>query len=193
MHDIEPWFGWRDEYAAERDSKSPFYGRTYDEFKFTSQIYNYYIHPQWDFFGSETLYCKILYVDYKRKFALIELIGEWNDCIGNDIMFLKRDLADVFLKKDINRFVLLCDNVLNYHGDDDSYYEEWYDDVKDENGWICLVNTFDHILDEMKKFRLHYYLNFGPEYNDINWRVKKPAYIVDEIENIINNRQKSLL
>ena len=83
--------------------------------------------------------------------------------------------------------------MLNYHGDDDSYYEEWYDDVKDENGWICLVNTFDHVLDEMKKFRLHYYLNFGPEYNDINWRVKKPAYIVDEIENIMNNRQKSLL
>ena len=190
MHDIEPWFGWRDDYAAEKDSKSPFYKKTYDEF--TSQIYNYYIHPQWDFFGSETLYCKILYVSYLNKYALIELIGEWNDCIGNDIMFLKRDLADVFIKKGISKFVIFCDNVLNYHGDDDSYYEEWYDDVKDEDGWICLVNTFDHVLSEMKKFRLHYYLNFGPEYNDMNWRVKKPAYIVEELENIMNNRIKSL-
>jgi len=163
MHNIEPFYNWRHLYKAESDSKSPFFGRVYSEFEYSQKIYNFYIHPQWDFFGSETLYCKILYVDYKRKFALIELIGEWNDCIGNDIMFLKRDLADVFLKKDINRFVILCYNVLNYHGDDDSYYEEWYDDVKDENGWICLVNTFDHVLDEMKKFRLHYYLNFGPE------------------------------
>ena len=192
MHDIAPWFGWRDDYAAEKDSKSPFYKKTYDEFKFTSQIYNYYIYPQWDFFGSETLYCKILYVSYLNKYALIELIGEWNDCIGNDIMFLKRDLADVFIKKGISKFVIFCDNVLNYHGDDDSYYEEWYDDVQDEDGWICLVNTFDHVLSEMKKFRLHYYLNFGPEYNDMNWRVKKPAYIVEELENIMNNRIKSL-
>lgn len=49
MHDIEPWWGWRDEYVAEKDSRSPFYGRTYDEFTFTNKVYNYFIHPQWDF------------------------------------------------------------------------------------------------------------------------------------------------
>lgn len=95
MHDIEPWWGWRDEYVAEKDSRSPFYGRTYDEFTFTNKVYNYFIHPQWDFFGSETLYGKILYVDYTRHYALIELIGEWNDCITNDIMFLKR-ISQIF-------------------------------------------------------------------------------------------------
>ena len=61
MHDIEPWWGWRDEYTAENDPKSPFYGREYNEFLFTNKIYNYYIHPQWDFFGSETLYLKLIY------------------------------------------------------------------------------------------------------------------------------------
>jgi len=193
MHDIEPWWGWRDEYVAEKDSRSPFYGRTYDEFTFTNKVYNYFIHPQWDFFGSETLYGKILYVDYTRHYALIELIGEWNDCITNDIMFLKRDLADFLINKSIFKFVIFCDNVLNYHGDDDCYYEEWYDDVKPDRGWICLVNTFEHVDAEMKKYRLHHYLNYGPSFNDMNWRTQKPAYIVQEIENIINNQQKHLL
>jgi len=193
MHDIEPWWGWRDEYVAEKDSRSPFYGRTYDEFTFTNKVYNYFIHPQWDFFGSETLYGKILYVDYMRHYALIELIGEWNDCITNDIMFLKRDLADFLINKSIFKFVIFCDNVLNYHGDDDCYYEEWYDDVKHDRGWICLVNTFEHVDAEMKKYRLHHYLNYGPSFNDMNWRTQKPAYIVQEIENIINNQQKHLL
>ena len=193
MHNIEPWWGWRDEYTAEKDPKSPFYGRTYDEFNFSNQIYNYFIHPQWDFFGSETLYAKILYVDYKRHFALIELIGEWNDCITNDVMFLKRDLIDFLIKMGIYKFVLFCDNVLNFHGDDDSYYEEWYDDIKDENGWICLVNCYEHVTAEIKKFKIYYYLEYGPQYNEMAWRAKKPAYIVQEIEECMNNQQKYLV
>jgi hypothetical protein len=193
MYDIEPWWGWRDEYTAENDSKTPFFRKSYDEFKFTNQIYNYFIHPQWDYLGSETLYGKILYVDYKRHFALIELIGEWNDCITNDSMFIKRDLADFLIKNYISKFVIFCDNVLNFHGDDDSYYEEWYDDVKDDRGWICLINTFDHVATEMNRYRLNQYLNFGPEFNDFNWRTQKPAYIVQELENIMNNQQKKLL
>ena len=193
MHDIEPWWGWRDEYCAEKDKKSPFFGRQYDEFTFSSRIYNYYIHPQWDDFGSETLYAKILYVDYKRHFALIELIGEWNDTLNNDIMFLKRDLIDSLLKNDIYKFVIFCDNVLNFHGDDDSYYEEWYDDIKDDAGWICLVNTYEHVANEMSKFRLQYYLYFGDDFNDMNWRTMKPAYLVDAIETTMHNQQKQLL
>ena len=54
-----------------------FYGRQYDEFKFTNKIYNYFIHPQWDDFGSATLYAKILYVEYDEGYAVIELMGEW--------------------------------------------------------------------------------------------------------------------
>lgn len=193
MHDIEPWWGWRDEYVAEKDRKSPFYGKDYNEFKFTNKIYNYYIHPQWDYFGSETLYIKILYVNYKNHYALIELIGEWNDAIYNDIMFLKRDLIDILLKSNIYKFIIFCDNVLNYHGDDDCYYEEWYDDIKDDIGWVSLVNTFDHVAAEMQRYRLQYYLNYGPQYNDINWRTQKPAFIVETIENIMNHQQKQLL
>lgn len=192
MHNIEPWWGWRDEYSSENDRKSPFFGRTYDEFNFSNQIYNFYIHPQWDFIGSETLYCKILYVDYKRHFTLIELIGEWNDCITNDIMFLKRELIDFLIREDIRKFVIFCDNVLNFHGDDDSYYEEWYDDIKEENGWICLVNCFDHVKEEMDKFRFYYYLEYGAQYNEIAWRAKKPAFIVQEVEEYMNNQQKYL-
>jgi hypothetical protein len=192
MHDIEPWHGWRDEYRAELDKHSPFYGNEYNEFTFSSQIYNYYIHPQWDDFGSETLYGKLLYVDYAEGFAMIELIGEWNDAISNDIMFIKRDVCDMLIKKDIHKFVIFCDNVLNIHTDDDVYYEEWYSDVQDYNGWICLVNTFDHVLLELERIRLQYYMYFGPQFNDMIWRNQKPRFIVDAIEQIMTQGQKQL-
>src|SRR5438105_7602289 len=107
MHELEPFYYWRDFYAAEEDELSPFYGREYSEFEFTNTIYNFYIHPQWDNFGSPTLYLKILFAYYNHHFVVIELMGEWNDAINNDIMFLKREVIDVFLRKGIHKFVLI--------------------------------------------------------------------------------------
>jgi hypothetical protein len=86
MHAIEPHFRWRDYYIASEDKRSPFYGRIYSEFEFTHAIYDHVIHPQWDEIESPTLYIKILYVDYDKGFATIEMIGEWNDLLYNDIM-----------------------------------------------------------------------------------------------------------
>ena len=75
MQDIEPFYNWRDHYIASEDPLSPFFEREYNEFEYTSQIYNFYIHPQWDYFGSETLYLKVLFADYDNSFAIIELIA----------------------------------------------------------------------------------------------------------------------
>ena len=61
---------------SEEDEKSPFFGREYSEFEFTLAIYNYLIHPQWDEFGSKTLYLKVLLADYEEKYIIIELISE---------------------------------------------------------------------------------------------------------------------
>jgi hypothetical protein len=181
MHDIEPYFKWRDLYISSEDELSPFYGRTYSEFEFTSKIYNYYIHPQWDDFGSTTLYLKVIYVEYNEGYTIIELIGEWNDALYNDIMFLKRDVIDLMIKQGIQKYILICDNVLNFHSSDDCYYEEWYEDIKDSEGWICLVNTFDHVIQELKRPRLQYYVNFGSQFNDIDWRRKTPDNVYEEI------------
>ena len=72
MQHIEPYYKWRDYYVAAEDKKSPFYKRQYSEFYYTHTIYNYYIHPQWDEFGSTTLYLKMLFVDYEQQLAIIE-------------------------------------------------------------------------------------------------------------------------
>ena len=192
MHDIEPYYKWREYYIASEDVKSPFYGRVYDEFKFTNKIYNYFIHPQWDDFGSQTLYMKILYANYDDGHALIELIGEWNDCIHNDVMFLKREVIDHLLRKGLNKFIIFCDNVLNFHGDDESYYEEWYEDTNEDGGWIAFVNVQDHVLRKMEGFQIQFYINLGANLNNLNWRHKAPSMTIDFIESIMNNSIKQL-
>lgn len=185
MHEIEPFYRWENYYVACEDELSPFFGRTYTDYCIDS-IYGYYIHPFWDNIGSETLYVKLLFVDYERKFAIIELFGEWNDTLHNDVMHFKRTLIDVLLKRNINQFVLIGENIFNFHGSDELYYEEWFDDV--EEGWICALNFRAFVQTEWKKYRLDYYLNFGGELDLVNWRTLSPHQLYQWVAVQMANR-----
>lgn len=180
MHDIEPFWSWRDYYTCEEDKLSPFFKQTYSEIYFSNTIYNYYIHPQWDFFGSRTLYLKILYADYENGFCVIELIGEWNDCLYNDIMYLKRDVIELLISAGLNKFVLIGENVLNFHYSDDSYYQEWFEDIND--GWIVGLGFREHVLAEFRRARIHYYIQFEDDEKWIDWRILHPNDLLNLIQ-----------
>ncbi len=185
MHDIEPFYGWREYYRTENDKASPFYGAEHSEFQYENKIYNYYVHPQWDGFGPETLMMKVIYADYSLGFVVIEFIGEWNDCLHNDVMFLKRDIVDEFSAAGINHFIVIGENVLNFHASDDSYYEEWFDDIKDEGGWIAYLNFREHVVEDMQAANLHHYISMGGNLNDMLWRKLKPAHLFHVVDNLI--------
>ncbi|MXV51039.1 hypothetical protein GS399_08665 [Pedobacter sp. HMF7647] len=186
MHEIEPYYRWRDDYIASEDERSPFYNTEYSEFEFDKQIYNYFIHPQWDTFGSSTLYLKVLYTDYDRGYSIIEFIGEWNDAIYNDIMLLKREIIELMIAEGIDKFILIGENVLNFHASDDCYYEEWFQEVDD--GWIAGVNFREHVIEEFKQSNIDYYINFGGELDDFNWRNLKPIQFFKKVENQLTKR-----
>jgi hypothetical protein len=189
MHFIEPHYLWRQYYTAESDERSPFFGRAYSEFYFTHTIYNHYIHPQWDDFGSETLFLKIIYADYTRGFTIIELLGEWNDCLFNDIMFLKRNVIEVLLKQGISKFILIGDNVFNFHSSDDSYYQEWSEEI--ENGWIVGLNFRDHVTQEFFNENLDDYITFGGNFDHFeHWRTLTPLKLYAFVEGELMHRLK---
>jgi hypothetical protein len=182
LQNIEPYYRWRDLYTSETDPKSPFFGNTYSEFEFATTIYNYYIHPQWDSMGSNTLFLKIIFADYQQQYCIIELIGEWNDAIENDIMFLRKDIADVLFDAGITKFILIAENVLNFHSSERDYYEEWYENVTDENGWIVCLNMPVATQYDFLKMKLNRYVELK---EIINWRQYKP----DALFNLVDKEQ----
>lgn len=186
MHEIEPFYGWRNLYDASLDVKSPFYGREYSDYECINSIYNYYIHPQWDEMGSATLYVKILFTDYALGFSVIEFLGEWNDLLYNDIMFLKRNVIEPLNLKGVNRFILIGENVLNFHADDDSYYQEWFDEIED--GWIACLNFREHVLQEIRGRHLDYYLATGGNLDHLNWRTLSPMQLLSLVDGLITKR-----
>jgi hypothetical protein len=185
MQDIEPFYNWRHLYTAEEDTLSPFYGREYSEFEYSMTLYNFYIHPQWDDFGSRTLYMKILFADYEQQYAVIELLGEWNDAIENDIMTIRREITDRLYAKGITKYIIIAENVLNFHSSDDSYYEEWREQLQDDNGWVVIVDMPEQSKYDFKKARLTNYVTLVelPQ-----WRTLKPEFVFQLIDNEMMRR-----
>ena len=186
MHDIEPYFRWLPVYDSSEDPLSPFTGKEYNYDLYSDTIYGYYIAPGWDFFGSETLYMKVLYADYHEGYCVLEFIGEWNDAINNDIMNLKRNIVEHFTFHHINKFILIGENILNFHGADDCYYEEWFEDLED--GWIAAVNFRDFVIDEMRNYNIDSYVNFGGSLQIDNWRTLKPNTFYHKVRDLIHRR-----
>ena len=182
MHEIEPFYNWLHLYNAEEDEQSPFYGIEHSEFEYSNTVYNYYIHPQWDEFGSKTLYLKVLFADYELNYAIIELIGEWNDAVENDIMYLKRAVIDKMTIKNITRFILITENVLNFHSGDSDYYEEWNEDIKDANGWIALINVPEQTQYDFYHSHIKSYVNM---LEIVNWRTFQPQDFFNLVDNKI--------
>jgi hypothetical protein len=107
-------------------------------------------------------------------------------------MHLKRNVVDPMIGKGIDKFVLICENVLNFHGSDDCYYEEWYEDVADRGGWIAMLNAQRHVECEMRDTQIQHFVNVGEELNDINWRACKPKAIVTSIEALYSRTMRAL-
>jgi hypothetical protein len=136
--------------------------------------------------GSETLYIKILFTDYEKGFTVLEFLGEWNDTINNDIMHLKRNVIDLLIGEGINKYILIGENILNFHGSDDCYYEEWFEDVED--GWIAAVSFPDFILSEFEKYRIDNYVNMGGTLQIPQWRTLQPVLFFELISKLIQRR-----
>ncbi len=172
MFDLEPFYNWRDFYHPEEDMVSPFYGAVDLDAPVINRLYDQLLHPEWEAFGSATLYCKVLMADYMRGFVILEFIGEWNDAVQNDIMFLKRDVIDPLMAEGIQRFILLGENVLNFHASDELYYEEWYEEIAEEGGWIAAINFRDHVREEMDTADIPRFFLLNREF--IQWRTFTP-------------------
>jgi len=128
---------------------------------------------------------KILFVDYDQGFAIIELLGEWNDAIENDIMTLRRDITDNMFGHGITKFILIAENVLNFHSSDDSYYEEWREQVEESGGWIVIIDMPSQSQYDFRQARLTNYI----ELVDFpQWRTLKPEFVFQQMDDMMIRR-----
>ena len=100
-------------------------------------------------------------------------------------MELKREVLEKFMDEGIFKFILVGENVLNFHSDGKDYYEELYDEVSDESGWVVCLNMPEQTQYDFKKAHLNRFV----ELMELdNWRTYKPFHLFRKIDSAISNR-----
>ena len=97
-------------------------------------------------------------------------------------MRLKREVIDEFLKEGISKFILITENVLNFHSSDDSYYEEWFEDIAEAGGWIVSLNMPAPTQHDFIKARLNNYIGL---IGFVPWRTMKPDVLFNQVDNLL--------
>jgi hypothetical protein len=182
FQEIEPFHGWLHIYNQANDRRNPFREVEHNAFHYDRFIYTYPAHPLWESIESESLLIKVLYANYRRGFAVIELLGEWNDLFQNDFKLLCENCLYPLLHAGITNFVLICDNVFNIYIQNDEYYADLYDMLED--GWICLLNPRPNIVDELHKWRVDGFFRLLYDANAIRWRKMKPWDLFYRADNL---------
>ena len=86
----------------------------------------------------------------------------------------------------INKFILIGENIYNFHTSDDSYYEEWFEEVED--GWIAFLNFREHVLADFQSANIDYYVVAGGKLNDISWRTYTPEAMFERVNTMVSLR-----
>ncbi len=101
-------------------------------------------------------------------------------------MTFKREVVEPLMKNGSNKFILIGENVLNFHYSDDCYYEEWFDEVED--GWIALVNFHPHVMREFEKINIDSYFVCGGELDDLEWSIYSPFQLFKKVSGYVEKR-----
>lgn len=203
---IEPYDGWLYMYNHEMDERSPFHDVEHNLFAYDRAIYTFKAHPLWDTIESESLLVKILFVSYPYTqlpaagttepdnippandsgtgYAILELLGEWNDLHENDFRLLWNNCLHPLLEEGVSQFILICENVFNIYPGEDDYYEMATELLED--GWMCLLRTRPHVLEEMETYGINRYFYYSPVLEDVRWRKMKPWHLHALVEDGLN-------
>jgi hypothetical protein len=101
-------------------------------------------------------------------------------------MVLKREVIDQLINLEINQYILIGENVLNFHFSDDCYYEEWFDDIED--GWVAMVNFHEHVSKEFQRIHLDHYFAMGGELDELEWRTFQPQHFYQKVASLVQKR-----
>lgn len=184
FQDIEPFYGWLHLYSHETDELSPFHAVEHNQFYYDRFVYTFHAHPLWDTIESESLLVKILYVSYQENFAVIELLGEWNDLFENDFKLLCENCLTYLTDNGVDKFILICENVFHAYLDADDYYQAFSEEIPD--GWICLLRGRPNVLDEFINYRIDPYFYWSAAFDELHWRKLKPWSLFELVERQIS-------
>ena len=92
---------------------------------------------------------------------------------------------DQMIAHGIHKFILIAENVLNFHSSDDCYYEEWVDDVNEEGGWVSIIGLPEQSRYDFTRAGIDRYVQLV----DLpDWRPFTPGNLFTKVDNLLLRR-----
>jgi hypothetical protein len=103
-------------------------------------------------------------------------------------MLLKRNIVEHLQAHGIHKFILIGENVLNFHTSDEEYYSEWFEETSDAGGWIALLNFRPHVLEDFQRANIDQYFLLGGQLNAFKWRTYEPETLFEQVDALVLKR-----
>ncbi len=75
--------------------------------------------------------------------------------------------------------------MLNFHSSDDSYYEDWREQVEDATGWVVILNMPAQSQYDFVQARLNKYIELV---DFAQWRTLKPELVFQQLDDLMLKR-----
>ena len=98
-------------------------------------------------------------------------------------MRLKRDFVDELIPLGIDKYILIGENILNFHADIPDYYDEWLEEVPE--GWMAFINLRPHVIQELNQYGLDAYFLLGGTLDDLSWRAASPKKLYEKVNKVV--------
>jgi hypothetical protein len=94
--------------------------------------------------------------------------------------------VDEMIPLGIDKYILIGENILNFHADITDYYEEWLEEVP--NGWMAFLNLREHVVQELSAYGIDQYFILGGDLDHLEWRIKKPDLLYAKLLAVVSRR-----
>jgi len=102
-------------------------------------------------------------------------------------MLFRKNVIEILQQQGITKFLLIGEHIFNFHGDADDYYQEWFEEILEEDGWIVGLNFRDFVIDEMASYNITQYIHMRAPFDGVKWRPYKPELLIEKIDQLFNN------
>jgi hypothetical protein len=94
--------------------------------------------------------------------------------------------VDELIPQGIDKYILIGENILNFHADIPDYYDEWLEEVPD--GWMAFINLRPHVIQELNQYGLDAYFVLGGTLDDLAWRTGSPKKLFEKVNKVVGRR-----
>jgi hypothetical protein len=90
-----------------------------------------------------------------------------------------------FADESVDKFILIAENVLNFHSDGADYYEELSQELQESGGWAVCLNMPMQSENEFKQAGHHHFIEL---FNIPEWRSYRPFHLLRKVESLLGPR-----